>query len=113
MTKSTLTLLAASCLAAPLFSPLANAAHPSFDCAKATHEVEQLICKDADLAALDQSLAELYATLMKHTPASQQGALKTEQRGWVKGRNDCWKADDKHGCIKAEYKSRINELKDR
>ena len=109
MTKTTLAILAASCLAAPL----AQASHPSFDCSKATHEVEQLICKDADLADLDRSLAELYATLLKHTPASEQGALKTEQRGWVKGRDDCWKADDKHGCIKAEYQSRIKELKDR
>jgi hypothetical protein len=31
----------------------------------------------------------------------------------VKGRNDCWKADDKKACIKGEYESRINELKDR
>ncbi|AFL76103.1 lysozyme inhibitor LprI family protein [Thiocystis violascens] len=113
MTKTTLALLATSGLAAALISPLANAAHPSFDCAKATHEAEQLICKDAELAELDQRLAELYATLMKHTPASQQGALKTEQRGWVKGRNDCWKSDDQRGCIKAEYRSRIKELKDR
>ena len=109
MTKTTLAILAASCLAAPL----AQASHPSFDCSKATHEAELLICKDADLAALDRSLAELYATVLKHTPASQQAALKTEQRGWVKGRDDCWKADDKHGCIKAEYQSRIKELKDR
>ena len=55
------------------------------------------------LRALDRSLAELYATVMKHTPASEQGTLKAEQRGWVKGRNDCWKSDDQRGCIKAEY----------
>ena len=109
MTKIALTLLAAGCLTAPLV----QAANPSFDCSKATHEAELLICKDADLAALDRSLAELYATVLKNTPASEQGALKTEQRGWVKGRDDCWKADDKHGCIKAAYESRINELKDR
>ncbi len=109
MSKTALAILAAGCLAAPL----ANAAHPSFDCNKTTHEVEKTICKDADLAALDRSLAELYATVLKHTPASEQGALKTEQRGWVKGRDDCWKASDKHGCIKSEYQSRINELKDR
>jgi len=109
MTKTPLMLLAACCLAAPL----AQAAHPSFDCSKTTHEVEKLICKDADLAALDQSLAELYALVLKHTPASQHGALKTEQRGWVKGRDDCWKSSDQHGCIKAEYQSRIKELKDR
>ncbi|MFO1429136.1 MAG: hypothetical protein U1F76_03195 [Candidatus Competibacteraceae bacterium] len=50
---------------------------------------------------------------MKHTPASEQKTLKAEQRGWVKGRNDCWKAGDQRGCIKSEYEARIRELKDR
>jgi uncharacterized protein len=109
MKRTACTILGALCLAAPL----AHASHPSFDCSKASHEAEELICKDSELAALDRSLAELYATVMKHTPAGKQGALKTEQRGWVKGRNDCWKSNDQRGCIKAEYETRINELKDR
>jgi len=96
-----------------LFSLPAQAASPSFDCGKATHEAEQLICKDAELADLDRSLSELYSTVLKHTPAAEQGALKAEQRGWVKGRNDCWKSSDQRGCIKAEYEARIRELKDR
>jgi uncharacterized protein len=100
-------------LAIALSSPAAWAAHPSFDCARATHDVEKLICKDAELAGLDQSLAELYATLLKHTPESKQGALKTEQRGWVKGRDDCWKDSDVRGCVAREYHARIRELKDR
>ena len=90
-----------------------HAAQPSFDCHKATHEAEQLICKDAELAALDRSLAELYSTVLKNTPASERKPLKTEQSGWVKGRNDCWKASDPRGCIKSEYEARIRELKDR
>ncbi len=81
MTKTTLTLLAAGCLAAPL----AQAAHPSFDCSKATHEVEQIICKDADLAALDQSLAELYATLMKNSPASEHARAQDGAAGLGEG----------------------------
>ena len=75
------------------------AAQPSFDCAKATHDVEKLIGNDAGLAELDQSLAELYATDLKHTPDANKGTLKAEQRGWVKGRNDCWKASDMRGCV--------------
>ena len=96
-----------------LFSLSAQAASPSFDCNKATHEAEQLICKDAELAKLDRSLAELYSTVLKHSPPAQQGTLKAEQRGWVKGRNECWKSDDQRGCIKSEYEARIRELKDR
>ena len=94
-------------------SAVAQAASPSFDCAKATHDVEKLICKDADLASLDNSLSSLYHTLMKNTSAAEQKLLKTEQRGWVKGRDDCWKSDDMRGCVASEYHSRINQLKDR
>ena len=88
-------------------------ANPSFDCAKASHEVEELICKDAELADLDRSLADLYAVVLKNTPASEQKMLKAEQRGWVKGRNDCWKSSDQRGCVKSEYEVRISELRDR
>ncbi|MBV5275080.1 MAG: DUF1311 domain-containing protein [Lamprocystis purpurea] len=89
------------------------AANPSFPCSKASHEVEGLICKDAELAALDHSLANLYSVVLKHTPANEQKLLKAEQRGWIKGRNDCWKSSDQRGCVKASYEERIRELKDR
>ncbi|MFO1429137.1 MAG: hypothetical protein U1F76_03200 [Candidatus Competibacteraceae bacterium] len=45
--------------AGALLSVPAHAAQPSFNCSKASHEVEQLICKDAELAALDRSLMQL------------------------------------------------------
>ncbi len=96
-----------------LFSLPAQAASPSFDCSKATHEAELLICKDSELASLDRSLAELYATVLKNTPEAQQARLKAEQRGWVKGRDACWKFSDQRGCIKDAYEQRIRELKDR
>jgi uncharacterized protein len=90
----------------------AGAADPSFDCGRATHEVEKLICKDAELARLDNTLDGLYAAVLESTPASQQRMLKAEQRGWVKGRNDCWKSSDMRGCVADEYRGRIAELKD-
>lgn len=49
----------------------------------------------------------------RNTPASEQKMLKAEQRGWIKGRNDCWRSDDMRGCVAGEYRLRINELKDR
>jgi uncharacterized protein len=91
----------------------AQAADPSFDCAKASSETEKLICKDAELAELDQELASLYQVLLKNLPASEQKRLKAEQRGWVKGRDDCWKAADLRACVASEYRARIMELKDR
>lgn len=86
---------------------------PGFDCAKAIHEVEQLICKDAGLAELDRSLTDLYTILLEHTPAGEQKMLKAEQRGWVKGRNECWKSNDMRGCVESGYRARIDELEDR
>lgn len=91
----------------------ATAAKPSFDCSKASHEIELLICNDDELAALDVSLNNLYTLVYSNTPAAAQKRLKSEQIGWFKGRNDCWKADDKRQCTKDEYEARIKELKDR
>jgi uncharacterized protein len=96
-----------------LFSTQAFAAKPSFKCGKSSHEIEQLICGNDELAELDVSLNNLYKAVLKNTPAKAQKRLKTEQSGWVKGRNDCWKADDKVACTRDSYQTRINELKDR
>jgi uncharacterized protein len=109
--RSTLkkTLILSGLMALPLVSPVL-AANPSFDCGKADHDIEQLICKDDELAALDKQLAEVYRTAYQNFPAEERNMLKAFQRGWVKGRNDCWKADDPRGCAKAAYETRITEL---
>jgi uncharacterized protein len=39
--------------------------------------------------------------------------LKAHQRGWIKGRNECWKADDEKKCMADEYRLRIKELKEK
>lgn len=102
-------LLSSGFIALLLTSPV-QAANPSVDCAKADHDIEQLICKDDELAALDKQLAEAYRTAYRNFPADGRDTLKASQRGWVKGRNDCWKADDPRGCVKFEYETRISEL---
>lgn len=91
---------------------------PAFDCAKASHEIETLICDDSRLAALDHELAEVYAAALQSLKgvADEQEAvknLKAHQRGWIKGRNDCWKAEDKSRCTEDLYKTRIAELQAR
>jgi uncharacterized protein len=83
---------------------------PSFDCAKATGQVEQLVCKDAGLASLDRKLADAYAKAMKGWPADVAKEQRAIQRGWVKGRDDCWKADDLRACVENEYKTRLVEV---
>lgn len=89
------------------------AANPSFNCAKASHSVEELICNDAQLAGLDRSLSDLYGVVLRHTPEADKRMFKAEQRGWIKGRNDCWKSSDMRGCVLRAYQYRIGQLRDR
>ncbi|MGE6109564.1 MliC family protein [Aeromonas sobria] len=94
-----------------LFSPLlAAAATPSFDCAKAKGGAETLICQDDGLAALDNELSALYPKAIAAFSPEQQKSERAIQRGWIKGRNDCWKADDLRQCVEESYQRRITEL---
>jgi uncharacterized protein/heat shock protein HslJ len=83
---------------------------PTFDCAKASGEVEKLICSDRNLSAMDRKMAEVYAAAMKIWPADIATKERAIQRGWIKGRNDCWKAGDKRACVEENYRTRIVEL---
>lgn len=84
---------------------------PTFDCSNvAEGSAEQLICKDPVLAQLDQTLARVYGEATQKAVNEHPPTLKAEQRGWIKGRNDCWKSTDKFICIKTEYERRIAEL---
>jgi uncharacterized protein len=84
---------------------------PSFDCTQATEgSIEAMICTDSELIALDNSLASVYTTASEKVKDMQPNLLAVEQRGWIKGRNDCWKSDDKKQCITEEYQRRIYEL---
>jgi uncharacterized protein len=83
---------------------------PTFDCRKAAGKVELLICTDAALAALDRRLADVYAKAMAASPANVAATQKALQRGWIKGRDDCWKSAETRTCVQREYRSRIVEL---
>lgn len=93
-----------------LLADTASAARPSFDCAKADHEAEKLVCGDDKLAALDNQLAAVYHAAYQNFPTDERKKQKAIQRGWIKGRNDCWKSDDLLGCVKNVYQTRITEL---
>jgi len=90
------------------------AAGPSFDCSKVEEDsIEELICKDDELSALDQKMAEVYAAASKKAVNEHPPVLKAEQRGWIKGRNDCWKSANERQCVEESYKRRIAELQAR
>jgi uncharacterized protein len=97
-----------------LWAGSALAAGPSFDCGSVeAGSIEEMVCKDAGLAALDRKLAEVYAAASQKTVSEQPPVLKAEQRGWIKGRNDCWKSSDRRACVEENYRHRIAELQAR
>ena len=97
--------------AAGLAASSALAAGPSFDCTKVeAGSIEEMICKDPGLTALDVKLAAVYKEALAKATNEHPPVLKAEQRGWIKGRDDCWKSDDKEKCVEDEYTRRIAEL---
>ena len=92
----------------------ARSASPSFDCSKVeAGSIEEIICKDNSLSELDQKMATVYKEAEKKAANEVPPVLKAEQRGWIKGRNECWKSEDEKECIKESYLYRIAELQAR
>lgn len=79
-------------------------------CNHAEGSIEQLVCTTPELAALENHLTTVYSAASNKAVNEQATLLKAEQHGWLKGRDDCWKADDKKLCVKTEYERRISEL---
>ncbi|WP_205729205.1 MliC family protein [Ferrimonas aestuarii] len=85
-------------------------ATPSYDCSKAQGQVEERICEDTRLQELDNKLHYAYRSALAMTTAESRWYLRAYQRGWIKGRNACWKSSDLNQCIEANYRTRISEL---
>ena len=89
---------------------------PSFDCAKAESSAEELVCADADLATLDRRVADRYVAALEVIRGLDSGAAEAEddlratQRGWIGGRDECWKAEDLRDCVAWSYQRREAEL---
>lgn len=88
---------------------------PSFDCAKATTEVEKLICSDDELAKLDVEMNKSYHAFMKTLDEEYyRNKLKRKQIDWLGYREklSCFNIDDtkKTNCLKNAYQRRIENL---
>jgi uncharacterized protein len=100
----------------------AQAKGPAFDCAKAEGTVQKMVCSDEKLGALDRQLDGVYKAAVAKAKGPVLNTLKAEQRGWIKGRDDCWKAtqqtwlteswtvSDVRSCVDGQYQLRIAEL---
>lgn len=89
---------------------------PSFDCARAETGAEKLVCADPALAALDRRVAARFAAALDVARGLDAGAAEAEatlrayQRGWIGGRDECWKAADERACVEDAYLRREAEL---
>jgi uncharacterized protein len=85
---------------------------PSFDCSKVDKEsCESIICSSNTLVDLDRELSDVYKQALIKAP--KEDMLKVYQRGWIKGRNECWKVKDAKSYMTDIYRQRIQELKEK
>jgi len=97
-----------------LLAGTAVAEGPSYECSGVeAGSVEALICEDAELSRLDRQLADAYREALQKAANLHIPDPQVEQRGWIKGRDECWKADDRRQCVEDTYVTRIAELQAR
>jgi uncharacterized protein len=58
----------------------------------------------------DRALAATYAQASVLARTQRPNLLPAEQRGWIKGRNDCWKDSDRRACVAQATLHRSAEL---
>ncbi|MBW2683316.1 MAG: MliC family protein, partial [Deltaproteobacteria bacterium] len=99
---------------AMLLSPLSLSAttNPSFDCSKAKTESEKMVCSDPELARLDRELNRVYMLAYNNSALDKTGKryLRAGQVGWIKGRDETWKVEDKKRYVTELYAFRIAEI---
>lgn len=86
-------------------SPHSISGIPSFDCAKASSKVENIICSDSAIANTDSDMATFYKRNLIAAGASTD-SVKKGQRDFIAKRNLCADAE----CISAAYKERTSDL---
>ncbi|HEX9320569.1 MAG TPA: hypothetical protein VF913_00415 [Xanthobacteraceae bacterium] len=83
---------------------------PSFDCKTDRGLVEQAICGDAELAARDLVLDDLFLKERDRLSGQARADLLEAQRIWVGKRNQC-RDPGMAACITQSYDARIRELR--
>lgn len=92
--------------------PSAVLAQPSFDCSNVREQsAEAIICNDKELSEMDREVDRLYNKIKSQTTQSDFKNIKAYQHGWIKGRNESWKAENPREHIFQSYQRRIAVLK--
>lgn len=92
----------------------------SFDCARASTEVEKAICANPELSRSDEVLARAYATALGGLSDEAKAAMQAGQREWLGfAALACTTdarpftmalTDEQQGCLNSVYRSRISDL---
>ncbi len=80
-----------------------------FDCDRAQTRIEKAICKDSYLSWLDLNMTNNYKKTLSRGIAN----IKSDQKRWIKQRNECTKYQDDtslNRCLKNLYGARNKEL---
>ncbi|MCD2175923.1 MliC family protein [Rhizobium sp. C4] len=98
--------------------PTSDTAKPSFDCATARNAIEELVCRDPELAELDVRLASVFESALKKVEAMPNTApeirhMKAYQLRWSRERNECARSKDAKECTAESYRYRIADLQAR
>ena len=101
--------LALSLQGGVMAAPPPSAAGPSFDCARATAQVNRLICATPSLGAADRRLAEAFDAIV-HQGGVDGAALRADEARWLRDvRNAC--ADAR--CLARVYADREAALREK
>lgn len=77
----------------------------SFDCAKATRQLDIQICESPVLSELDTEMAMLYEK--SRSTSAYPNEMRSEQRQWLAKRDRCQDSV----CLRQEYEQRIRQLR--
>jgi uncharacterized protein len=91
----------------PADTPASIPFNASIDCNKASSDVEQLVCGDPALAALDRKLGTVYREAEAKQGSPVPEWFVNEQRGWNTDRDGCGKSGSMKSCVDSAYTRRI------
>jgi TonB family protein len=82
----------------------------SFDCSRASDEIERTICSDAGLAAQDRELADLYRQRLRAAAGLDASDLRASQAAWRDARRRCDDPVSARSCLAQLYSERLTAL---
>jgi uncharacterized protein len=82
-------------------------------CQRAGSAATVLICRDAELSALDGQVRKAFRLLLNEASLKQpeRDALVEDQQRWVNAMDQCWRArENLRACVKTSQQQRLQQL---